>query len=367
MLIHRLSRTAVCVLSLAAAACGVTTDPDIAPDLDADAALEDYAAMEAILASPDLEGFQALGSRTPFGSAIAGADVVAGLSAPSALDGGRSFARNLAGALVRHRSLSGAEPAAAPVISGITRGKTFVYDPEVDDYRLAPDREGAPENGVRFIMYEVDEAGVPILETEIGYADLLDEGEGSAEDIVLRLLVVQRDETVLDYRTTLDVTDDGGALTVQGFAVGDGARLDFDIAASGREVPGGGELLDLDFDLSVESRDFRILGAVTGIDEADDDVGRIDISVTHGSESVRLDIAGTEGELDGTVYVNGSVFATVTGPEADPVFQDATGQPLTLRQLLVLRHAFEAFGNVLGFLEDLLDPVDEIVFLGIIL
>lgn len=367
MMKRRLSRLALCLLTVAAAACGTSTDPEIGPVLDTDAALEDYEALESVLGSSEFAGFQALGARTPFGASAAGVDIVAGLTAPSAEDGGRAFAGRLAEALVRNRMARSDGPLATPIISVFTRGKTFVYDPVADDYRHAPERTEAPENGVRFIMYEVDEAGVPIVENEIGYADLLDEGEGSAEDIVLRLMVVHMDETVLDYRTTLDIVEGGGTLTVDGFLVGDGTRLDFDIAAAGHETAEGGELLDVTFDLRVDTRDFSITGEVTGIDESDDEVGQIDITVRHRADSIRVDVEGAAGMIDGTVFVNDAVFATVSGPEDDPVFQDATGQPLTLGELLVLRHIFDVFEDVFDFLEDLLDPVDEIVILGIIL
>ena len=367
MLMHRLSLTAICLLTLGAAACGTTIDPDLAPELDTDAALEDYATLEAIFASQEFTGFQALGGRTPFGASIAGADVIATLPAASRQDGGQAFKRELTEMLSHRQSFGSTGPAAAPIISGFTRGKTFVYDPEVDDYRHAPDRTGAPENGVRFIMYAVDSTGMPDVSSETGYADVLDEGDESVEDIVLRLMVVQTDETVLDYRTSLDITETGGALTVEGFLVGDGNRLDFDIGATARTQTEGGELLDVVFDLTVDSHDFRIQGEVTGIDESDDDVGEVDITVTHGPDSIRLDVAGIAGELAGTVYLNGSVFATVSGPESDPVFQDASGQPLTLREIIVLRHIFDAFGDVFGFLEDLLDPVEGLIALGIVL
>ena len=39
---------------------------------------------------------------------------------------------------------------------------------------------------------------------EIGYADLIDEGDGSVEDIALRFICVQNGIEVLNYATTLD-------------------------------------------------------------------------------------------------------------------------------------------------------------------
>ena len=94
-----------------------------------------------------------------------------------------------------------------------------------------------------------------------GHADLIDEGDGSAEDIVLHLIVEQNGSTVLDYRTTLDENANRGALTVHGFLLGDGVRLDFDIEAVGTETEAR-TTLDVAFDLRIDARDFSITGNV---------------------------------------------------------------------------------------------------------
>lgn len=76
-------------------ACGETTAPELGMEFDTEAALADYAALDAVFASPEFAGFQALGNRTPFGSSPAAIDVVAGMSAPTRADAGRSFALDL--------------------------------------------------------------------------------------------------------------------------------------------------------------------------------------------------------------------------------------------------------------------------------
>ena len=107
-----------------------------------------------------------------------------------------------------------------------------------------------------------------------GYADLIDEGDGSAEDIVLHLTVVENETTVLDYRTMLDENANRGALTVHGFLHGDGVRLDFDIEAVGTETEAH-TTLDVAFDLRVDARDFSITGNVSGIEEGTGGLGNI--------------------------------------------------------------------------------------------
>ena len=362
---NRLSRLAtMAALGMFAAACDSSTGPDLEMALDTEAALADYAAMDAALGSAEFAGFQALGSRTAFGASPAAIDLVAGMSAPNHADGGRAFALNLARRIQAADATRG--PAAAPIISDTHRGVTFVYDPATDDYAADPERAGAPETGVRFITYEVDETGTPIVEKETGYADLIDEGDGSAEDIVLHLTVVENETTVLDYRTTLDENANRGALTVHGFLHGDGVRLDFDIEAVGTETEAH-TTLDVAFDLRVDARDFSITGNVSGIEEGTEGEGDIDVTVRHRSESIRVDMNGSDGMLDGTFFLNGDIFATVSGPADEPTILGQGGEPLTFGETLVLHRIVDVIEDVFDFLEDLVDPIDDLVILSILL
>jgi hypothetical protein len=89
--------------------------------------------------------------------------------------------------------------------------------------------------------------------------------------------------------------------------------------------------------------------------------------VRHRGHSMRLDMAGRAGQLDGSVHLDGALFATVTGDAGNPTILGATGKPLRLGEALVLRHIVDTVEDVFDLLEDLVDPVDEIVILGIIL
>ena len=361
----RLSRLAtIAALGMFAVACDSGTGPDIETALDTEAALADYEALGAALGSTEFAGFKALESRTPFGGAPAAIDVVASMSAPNAEDGGRAFALNLARRIQAAEATPG--PSAAPIISDTHRGVTLVYDPATDDYAADPERTGAPETGVRFITYEVDGTGTPIVEQETGYADLIDEGDGSAEDIVLHLTVVQNETTVLDYRTTLDENANRGALTVHGFLQGDGVRLDFHIEAVGTETETQ-TTLDVAFELRVDARDFSITGNVGGIEEGTEGEGEIDLTVRHRAHSIRVDMDGSDGILEGTFFLNGDIFATVSGPADEPTIVGQDGEPLTIGETLVLHRIVDTIEDVFDFLEDLIDPIDDLVILGILL
>lgn len=357
--------------ALAAGACGVTDVPDVRPDFDAQAAMTDYEAMEAAMTSDDLAAFQALEGRTPFGSSPAAIDAMAAFSAGEESGGwndegddSRSFVLRFARRLMAVTRDDG--PALGPIISGWHRGTTFVYDPQSDEYRPDLTLEGAPATGVRFILYETDVNGTPVVGEEVGYADLVDEGDGSAEDIVLRLSVVIGGEALLDYRITLDHDATSGALTVDGFFVGDGVQLDFDVGIAVSSADGV-EQGELDFEIAVAERNFSIVGHVSGIEENDDGAGTVNLRVRHGARELVVDMEGVDGELDGTVYIDGIAFATVTGPAQDPVIANPEGGPLTAGELRLLHRVVHVVEDVFHFLEDLLDPVDDLVLLGFIL
>lgn len=360
----RSSRFLLLPLVLLVAACGESTAPDIDAMLDGDGVLADYDAVESLLSSPDWQSFQVLSGRTPFSGSAAGVEALAALEVVAGPGGARAFAAELSSRLV---DAAAAAPAAAPIISEAHRGVTFVYDPEADEYVVDADREGAPGTGVRFVLYEVDLAGIPILEEEIGHADLVDDGDGSPHDVALHLTVVTHEETVLDYRTTLDIGLAWGEITVSGFLQNhDGVRLDFDIEARGEHATGG-STLDIAFDLGVESRGFSISGLVSGAEVAGTGEGDVELTVTHRLHTLEVDMAGAAGELDGSIFFDGALFATVTGDAEDPTITSADGDPLTLAETLVLHRVVDTVEDVFDLLEDLVDPVDEIVLVGLVL
>ena len=322
---------AACLLAALAVGCDTTGPPADAP-LDTDAVLADYGAVEGLLATGAFEALRALGGRTPFSGAPAGAG-----------------------------------PTAAPIISDTHRGVTFVYDPDADEYVVDPEREGAPPTGVRFVLYEVDVAGLPQVDEEIGYADLVDEGDGSAEDVVLHLTVFAHGRTALDYRTTLDIGLLWGEVGVLGFLEGeDGARLDFDIAARGEQSTAGGTL-DVDFEMGVEGRGFSISGSVSGAEDGDEGEGDVQLTVVHRRHRLDVDMRGASGQLDGTIFLDGEPFALVSGDADAPTIVSGDGDPLTFEEVLVLRRVVDTVEDVFDFLEDLVDPVDDLVLAGIIL
>jgi len=326
---------ALAALVALAGACETGTEPDNPKTFDADAALADHQAFEAVLASESMNGFRAFGA----GLSLVGVapeaglavDLVGAIEAPTSPSAARTMAGRIF-SLAEARHLTASQ---APIISEFRRGMTFVYDSELGRYVVDESLTGAPETGIRFILYEEGLDGKPDPSAEIGYVDLIDEGDDSEEDIALWLVVVEGSDTILDYRTTLDLEEGEGEITVEGYLQGEDDRLDFDIHVAGSET-GGAEAFDIEFEMGIEARDFSIEGE-------------------------------SESSIDGTFYLNGDLFATVTGDPDDPTFEGATGEPLTWAEFLVLRQMVDWAEDVWDLFEDLLDPVDELVLLAIIL
>ncbi len=254
------------VLALAAAfsaACDTGTGPDDGRPFDAEAALEDHQALEAILQSQAMAGFRALGGGVTFEGvapevvlALAVGEELGHLSTPGAT-------RASAGRILSAAADLGSGPLNNPIISVFRRGKTFVYDADLGRYVMDAEREGAPATGVRFILYRPGTDWKPDPSQEVGYADLIDEGDKAPRISRCDLVVVEGTDTVLDYATTLDVLDQGGAITVSGYLQGETDRLDFDIQVQGSETAQE-HTMDIDFEMGIASRSFLIRGRSPG-------------------------------------------------------------------------------------------------------
>jgi len=328
--------------------------------------MADYEALDGILASPGMEGFRALAQGVTFGSFGQAVTFAAGVAEDLSLLGEPGGGRALASQLARSAADVGFGPAENPIISSFRRGKTFVYDPSLGRYVMDPALAGAPATGVRFILYEPGPDGRPDPEKEMGYADLIDEGDDSLEEIALRLVVVEGVDTILDYRTTVDVLAQGGEVTVDGFLQGDTERLDFHIQVAA-SAGGDGATLDISFEMAIENRAFSIGGSVKGAAGDSGAGGEITLLVRHGTDSFSLEAAGSDAEILGAVYLNGELFATVEGDPNSPTIRGAGGGEITWAEILVLRRILDWAEDVFDLFEDLLDPVDELVIIALIL
>lgn len=357
-------RTALSIAMLGGlAACDSATGPSNNDKLDTHAALADYKAMQDVFATSGWAGFQALGGRTPLASsaAVGSLQGLENLTTHSGRDFAVSFLHELRAARI------GSSTLARTVISPVHLGRTLVYDATLDRYVIDPARTGAPANGTRFIVYEVDAAGRPVKTKEIGYADLLDEGASSGNAIVLHLIVVERGKTIVDYRTRADLRSDDGQIGVEGFVQDtQGTKLAFDIDVRARNVAGVTRI-DADFELGVTPRGFTAVGTVRGVKEGDGGDGAITLTLRHGENTLNVEMEENEQVLDGVIQLNGKVFATATGNPKSPTLRGPTGEPLSNQELLLVVAIASMADDVFDLVEDLVKPVEKLLLLGWIL
>lgn len=306
------------------AACDDTAGPESLDSFDSESVSDDYAAIEAILSTAAWDGLAVVGRAT----------------APGAVSGG---------------------PAAAPVISDASLGSTFIYDAVAADWVIDPDREGAPADGVRFIVYD-EPGGIPDPSSERGWADLIDEGAGSAEDVALRLRVNVDGELAMDYAVRADEDGGAGTIHVDGFVLGDRSeRLDFDVVLEGD----GQGPNTIDFDLAVASRDFAVDGSAIGRDDSDD--GSVQIAARHRSHGLDLDFNAESGVMSGFINLDSRPFVQLSGSSHDPQFTRPDGTPLRAIHVVALLQVVDFVEDVFDLVEDVVDPVGDIVALGWVL
>lgn len=356
-MMRRQRRTLAIGLAIAAAACSDSPAGPGGAKLDTQGADASLASFEAFFESGSWRSFEALGSRIDASgvtaSMIPGLDGLSGaVASPGEAAASAAFRLLLATQRV-------------PLISSGSLGKTFVIDPATGEYAPDPSRTGAQANGVRFILYDVDELGEPDLASEIGHVDLLDDG-ASTEGISLRLVAQVGGAVFLDYGVALAGDETFASVTVDGFLVPDGERLDFSFSANATQSQGE-FTLDLDASLDVDSRDFHVTLTADGVGMEDDGSFDIALSIRYGSQSIAIEASGNDDTMSAVFRVNGSVFATAEGDPDAPVILGADGEALSLDEIRVLGEILEVADGVFEFFGELLEPAGGIIELAVIL
>jgi hypothetical protein len=310
---------------------------------------EGIAVVEQVGNHPVLKSFQAIGAHSS-GVAAAG----------SASNRFIAAVRTVAG-IVR----PDVNAAFIPIIRGSMLGKTLIYDPASDRYVVAPGRTGAPANGVRFVLYEVEEeTGKPIASEEIGHSDLIDAKAGSPTSAGLRLIVVSNGKTYLDYGFDLSGTIATAVVTVAGFMSDGTERVNFNITTTGQLFGRGGTAV-IDARLEVPSHDFKVAAKVTGEAGSDSGDGEVELTVTAGSDVVALDAHLAGASVQASVKVNGATFATITGTKSNPVIRGENGRELTAEELAGLGQVFEFAEGIFALIGGLLQPVGVLLLIGL--
>ncbi len=314
--------------------CGASTDVDPGT-LDATAVNARFAEMDEVLGSALWQSFAALGA---------------------------VFAESPTGAALLERPTAPGAIAATPRIPTPLRGTTYVL--ATDPLRYVPDltRTDAPATGVRIVLYAVNPiTGVPVPDSEIGYADLTDEGDALPSGIALRLQIVSEHTTWVEYAVTMDGDEFSGNVGAMGFVSNPDARVEFDISASNLRTDTA-VTMDLDFDIAVPVHEFWAVAAVRNVDAESGNTGAVDLDLTVGQTNIGFDAASTGKTVDAEVTVDNQLFATIAASGGgEPEVRDADGEALSQDEMRALGHIMSFNDTAFRVFGDLMRPVGPIL------
>ena len=255
------------------------------------------------------------------------------------------------------------------IIPDSVLGTTYVWDSADGGYVPAPDSTGAPSNGVRFELYEVDstgDIGYPL--TQVGHLDLKD--LSTAGTASLEVVVASNTFTYVDYTVSGTSTSTTFNLSAVGYIRSTVRTLNFNIAYA---LAQGSYSITETFTDAVDQLG---LSFTFGITQTSDTSTAVTLAFTYtvGSQSIALDGGGTINalteNLQGTVKVNGSTFAVITAVGlrgTDPTVTDAQGHPLTVANELLLLRMFDIVGHALGWLNDFVGLFVNVTGIGVLL
>jgi hypothetical protein len=251
-----------------------------------------------------------------------------------------------------------------PVMRPSVLGKTFVYDPASRTYVPDAARTGAPPNGVRFILYETAANGEPTPTREIGFADLTDERRSSPNMAGVRLVVVTGGVTRLSYSFDLTGSLEAASVAVRGFLSDGSERLEFSINTS-QQLFGRGGKASLDATLAIPQHDFTVTAKAEGVaGEANGD-GKVNLTITSGSDAIVAQVQTVEGQLDASFKVNGQLLATATGDPRSPVIRGQGGRELTDEEQHALGAIVSMADSLFKLVSDLLQPAGVLLLIAL--
>ena len=364
---NRFLKITLVALTAALAAAGCSRDnetaPLTAPSTNSGAALtpatqSGLATLQGALESPAWQSLDALRlTGDPAASAAASVRPLLNPAAEApaaATTATSSLVLGVAEALKRQAAAS----PEAKVIPTSVLGTTYVFDPATHCYVPDPNRTGAPENGVRYILYAVNPfTHEPVVSAEIGYADLTDEGNDTPSTAALRLVAVSDGVTFVDYRVSLAGANGSGELAVEGTFFDGKKHLAFVIHVLGEENADG-QTLAVRFRLAVPEDDFSLVNEARAV--AKDGAARVNQAIATGGHRFVIASVHSANEVDATVTVDGAVFATIHGDASTLTVVGADGEPLPPEHRVALWRLLGLFDGVSRLLHCLLMPVNAL-------
>ncbi len=324
------------------AACGDATE--LPTTLEPAEMQQDIALTQAAFDSPSTDAVTALG---PWMNAALAAAGGAAVSAPVAV-----IAVDPTAQLIRHRDML-AEMASSETAASIPvtlLGKTFEWDLSIEAYGQT-ERTGAPANGVRFILYQLNSSLLPAEPlVERGYADIVYSAGTSSREARLSVFT-EGAVKVLEYTVTAVDVGDNVIYSLEGFAGTGVNQVTFSLA-SGYSL--SGNTLTITWTTEIASRGLRNtvqlgLGnsSVTFYGVLRRGLRKVEMAGT-------LSLAGS-GTL--TVKVGNKTFATITISGEVVTMVNADGQPLTAEEEATLEQILSWFQGAFDVPSILLAPL----------
>ncbi len=356
-------RALVPMAALVLAACSDSIGPEQVVPLDVVTANQQAQSMtQSLEANPGLPSLELLETTTPF---LAGSSAGLLFSATAPFSPGAD-GQGLVERMQRMQAAAGpylgsAEPAV--ILPADLLGVTMVYNPDTGEYEPSS-LEGAPENGVRFILYAIDPVfEQPLVNNEVGHADFIDESTPSED--ALRILVVivdiDPDNPVIDYRASASVEVLGGVTVVFGAAgyVNDGSRrLDFDLTQRISEE----ERLELDYSLTAVDNGVTVeFTAMAGPDRVGVDFS---LSVSNGEEALVLTLNVSEAGISGRLALPGETPSDIiieANGEEWSVQHENPDEPITDQDEQAIRNMFQLLERIEHVVRKLMRPAHRIL------
>ena len=108
-------------------------------------------------------------------------------------------------------------------------------------------------------------------------------------------------------------------------------------------------------------------GTVRGVQDGREGEGKVSFTAKHQENTLRVELNGTAGTVNGAINWNGKPYITITGPAATPTLRGPSGQPLTPDEVRMVQSVMRMSDDVFDLVEELVEPVEDIVLLGWIL
>ncbi|HWZ27291.1 MAG TPA: hypothetical protein VNX15_01930 [Gemmatimonadales bacterium] len=361
---HRAAGAAA--LMLVAAACKDTVSTGPVQIFNPTGATASLSGVDATFASAPFQSFLSFsgaGAAPAPGSPLAvfatiGQAVAPRLSARADVPAHQAALKDLARVMTSSQS----------IIPDSLKGTTWVWDTTQNKY-VKSDSTGAPATGIRFELYAVDNTGhITHPLTQVGHLDYID--HSTAGSTTLQVVIASSTFTYVDETITGSGNASAFSVSATGYIQVPTHRLDFNISftlASGtyaiqEQFSDFADQLGLTFDFSITAVSDTSVAAT------------VSFSYSTGSQSINFNGGGTIGDstqnVQGTVRVNGQVFAVITavGPRsALPTITDAHGQPLSGDDAVLLYQMFVIVGRSLKWLNYLVGSFVSLTGIGVLL